>query len=179
MESFHLVIDWLIFGHASYGILVTYQGLNLLPLQWKHGVLTIGPPGKSLHWLFKNRQSECWHAFKITRTLLHCWCECKKLHSSFWKKTAVSPEGKPPHTWDQEFLSEVFIYLCFFFWPCCMAFVILVPWPGIEPWSSAVKMQSPNYWTASREFLPLPGFYPGEKKNTCSKKEKRPVWENS
>ena len=45
----------------------------------------------------------------------------------------------------------LFIFLFFFFphWEACM---ILVPWPGIEPVPSAVKMHSPNHWT-SREFL--------------------------
>ena len=33
-------------------------------------------------------------------------------------------------------------------------------------------MQSPNYRTASREFLPLPRFYPGEKKTHVQKKKK-------
>ena len=28
------------------------RGLNLCPLHWKGGVLTTGPPGKSLSWLF-------------------------------------------------------------------------------------------------------------------------------
>ena len=41
---------------------------------------------------------------------------------------------------------------CFlFFLPCCMTCGILVPWPGIEPGPSAVRVQSPNHWTA-REF---------------------------
>ena len=32
------------------------QGLNLCPLQWKCGVLTTGPPGKSLTGVFKIRR---------------------------------------------------------------------------------------------------------------------------
>ena len=39
----------------------------------------------------------------------------------------------------------------FFFGPCCTACGILVPRPGIEPGPSAVRAQSPNYWT-TREF---------------------------
>ena len=37
-------------GHAAQcvGSRFPHQGLNLHPLQWKHGVLTAGPPGKSL-----------------------------------------------------------------------------------------------------------------------------------
>ena len=41
---------------------------------------------------------------------------------------------------------------CFFFiLPCCVTCGILVPWPGIEPGPSAVRIESPNHWTA-REF---------------------------
>ena len=36
----------------------------------------------------------------------------------------------------------------FFFWLCHVARRILVPWPGIEPGSSAAEAQSPNHWTA-------------------------------
>ena len=39
----------------------------------------------------------------------------------------------------------------FFFSPRCAARGILVPWPGIEPGPSAVKVRSPNHWIA-REF---------------------------
>ena len=35
-----------------------------------------------------------------------------------------------------------------FFWLLCTACGILVPQPGIEPETSAVKAQSPNHWTA-------------------------------
>ena len=41
-----------------------------------------------------------------------------------------------------------------FFWPSCLVCGILVPQPGIEPGPSAVKVQSPNNWSAS-EFLIL------------------------
>ena len=58
-----------------------------------------------------------------------------------------------------------------------MACVTLVPWPGIEPWSSAVKVQSPDNWTASREFPPLPGFHPGEIKIHVQKKKKKGLYE--
>ena len=36
----------------------------------------------------------------------------------------------------------------FFFWLQCTACKILVPWPGIKPGSTAVKVPSPNHWTA-------------------------------
>ena len=34
--------------YAACGILVPRPGMEPVPLQWKHGVLTTGPPGKSL-----------------------------------------------------------------------------------------------------------------------------------
>jgi len=37
-----------------------------------------------------------------------------------------------------------------FFWSCCAACGILVPRPGIELWSSAVKVWSPHGWTARK-----------------------------
>ena len=46
----------------------------------------------------------------------------------------------------------------FFFKLYYMACRILVPWPGIEPTPSAVKMQSPNHWT-TRKFPTIPCFY--------------------
>ena len=41
---------------------------------------------------------------------------------------------------------------CFTGGPCHVACRILVPRPGMEPWSPAVEAQSPNHWT-TREFL--------------------------
>lgn len=38
------------------------------------------------------------------------------------------------------------------FWPCCVAYRILIPWPGIRAGPMAVKVPSPNHWTA-RELL--------------------------
>ena len=43
---FFIYLFWLC--HEACGILVPHQGSNLPPLQWKCGVLTIGPSGKSL-----------------------------------------------------------------------------------------------------------------------------------
>ena len=42
----------------------------------------------------------------------------------------------------------------FFFWPRRGTRGILVPRAGLEPGPSAVKVQSPNHWTA-RKFLPV------------------------
>ena len=44
-----------------------------------------------------------------------------------------------------------FYFFFFFFWPCFMACGILVPWSGIEPMLSAMRVQNLNYWIA-REF---------------------------
>ena len=38
----------------------------------------------------------------------------------------------------------------FFFWPCCAACGIFIPWPGIEPMPPAVATQSLNHWTARK-----------------------------
>ena len=65
---------------------------------------------------------------------LRCWQNCKKL----------SPVVQVPQ---KHFLTSFFFFFQLHFLACR----ILVPWPGIEPVSSSVKMQSPNHWTA-REF---------------------------
>ena len=44
--------------------------------------------------------------------------------------------------------------LFYFFWPCCAAYGILVPGPGIEPVPSAVEAPSPDHWT-TRDFEKL------------------------
>ena len=38
--------------HVTYSISVPQPGWNLCPLQWKYGVLTTGPPGKSPRYSF-------------------------------------------------------------------------------------------------------------------------------
>ena len=43
----------------------------------------------------------------------------------------------------------------FIFCPCHMACGILVPWPGIEPKSPALEVQSPNHWTTRKVSLIL------------------------
>ena len=42
----------------------------------------------------------------------------------------------------------LFSPISFFFWPCCAAYGILAPQPGIEPRPLAVKAESPNPATA-------------------------------
>ena len=52
--SFHLFFCFFWPYHVAYRI--PDQELNLCPLQWKHGVLTTGPPGNSLVFSFR----KCW-----------------------------------------------------------------------------------------------------------------------
>ena len=40
------------------------------------------------------------------------------------------------------------VQFSFLFWPHHVVCGILVPWPGIEPGPSPVKVQGPNHWTA-------------------------------
>lgn len=44
---FFLFLNNFLFIGCSAQILILSQGLKLHPLQWKHGISTIGPPGKS------------------------------------------------------------------------------------------------------------------------------------
>ena len=46
---------------------------------------------------------------------------------------------------------SLFKKIIFFFWPHHTTRGILVPWPGIQPGTLAVGVQSPSHWTA-REF---------------------------
>ena len=45
----------------------------------------------------------------------------------------------------------LFYFILFLIWPCCAASGIFVPQAGIELVPTAVKVPSPNHWTA-REF---------------------------
>ena len=58
------------------GILTPEQVLNLCSLWWKHGVLTTGPPGKSLLLAFRstmNLRSEV-HVLWVTRSIVSDSC---------------------------------------------------------------------------------------------------------
>ena len=46
--SFFLIANFWGAAHAPCGILIPQPGLNPHPLEWEHGILTTGPPGKSL-----------------------------------------------------------------------------------------------------------------------------------
>ena len=52
-----------------------------------------------------------------------------------------------------------------FFWPHRKAGGILVPWPGIEPAPSAVKVWSPNHWTSSE--FPTGISFEGKLREPC------------
>ena len=58
---------------------------------------------------------------------------------------------------DRHVCAHIGIYHpAFFFWPCCVAYGILVPRPGIEPMAPAVEVQSLSHWTAE---LPEKSFF--------------------
>ena len=67
----------------------------------------------------------CW-VFSLVQLLSHVW-----LFVTLWTAACILP------------------FLLFFFWPCCTANRILVPWPGVEPESPAVEAWSLTHWTAS------------------------------
>ena len=50
-----------------------------------------------------------------------------------------------------------FLNFILFFWPCCTACRILVPWPGLKPSPPAVEARRLNHWTA-RE-VPVSPFF--------------------
>ena len=41
-----------------------------------------------------------------------------------------------------------YYYYYYYFWPCHIAWGILVPWPGVEPTPSAVEAWSLNHWNS-------------------------------
>ena len=105
------------------------QGSNPCPLQLKHRVLTTGPPGKS-------------HLFRF---FFFFWLFCLEPYVFFCFFCFLFFE---PYVFNhcQLCMQTASFSSFFFFWPCHVACRILVPWPGIEP--PAVKVPSPNYWTA-------------------------------
>ena len=77
-----------------------------------------------------------------------CWPQCLRGHR--WGAEMESccwGDGNRPRINNTSY----FCCCCFVFRTHHEAYGILVPWPGIEPMPSAVKMWSPNHWT-SREF---------------------------
>ena len=67
--------------------------------------------------------------------------ECLLLHPFFLLKPLVEP------SYSTYIIFSTFIFLSpllnfFYFWPCCVACEILVPWPGNKPGPLAVKAES-------------------------------------
>ena len=73
------------------------------------------------------------------------------LQSIHFKRETVLCERAPSDL--LFFKLEVYFY--FIFWPCCGAYRILVPQPGIEPMLSASGAWSLNHWT-TRKVSPYP-----------------------
>ena len=86
------------------------------------------------------------------------WLQWGLGHASFWLCDTLGmarPQGKETrapgwrhqaqllcHSWLHPsgllHERETHFYLALFFWPCCVAYRILVSWPGIEPMTSAL-----------------------------------------
>ena len=47
IQLYLFIFNYLAVRHGMWGLKFPDQGLNLYSLQWKHRVLTAGPPGKS------------------------------------------------------------------------------------------------------------------------------------
>ena len=71
---------------------------------------------------------------------------CQHLHSlaPFINSSVSSP--LPALVWQLSYVSASFLKKKF--WPCCMAWGILVRQPGMELVAPAEEVQSPNHWTA-------------------------------
>ena len=107
--------------------------------------MNCSPPGSSVHWILQSRILE-WVAISI----------CKPPLNNFWSTVGYQIFSlkliKEPVTKFTGFiclLLDIFFSPFFFlFWLLCEACGIFVPWPGIEPRTMAVKVPSPNHWTA-------------------------------
>ena len=87
--------------------------------------------------------------FKLFIRIL--WILLRNKFREMWWSMIVGLD-KESHFFFQKWSShrqQELIYI--FFWLPWAACGILVPWPGIEPGPSAVKVLSPNHWT-SRKF---------------------------
>ena len=110
--------------------------------------LSVGPWDLSALWALGSGTSTPAHSHKGHCQLVVPWCGF--LHLSLKQRE---------RTWQLlcfSDCSEKLVCECrwsgfLFFLPSCVTCGILVPWPGIEPGPSAVRVQSPNHWTA-REF---------------------------
>ena len=67
--------------------------------------------------------------------------------------------------WKKNFFWTIKIFLIFIFWPCCIAYGTLSPWPGIDPVSPCIGRWSFNHW-ATRE-VPYISFSLGSQWDSC------------
>ena len=128
------------------------QVLNMCPLQWKHGVLTTGPRGKSPEssrltelvscfprmWTFNNLPE--FSVYHNVHTVWKEWSKAWPLTCKYWGGDET--EGV------LRFLNLIFffnIYLAVSGLSCGMWDV--VPWPGIEPGLPALGAWSFSHWT--------------------------------
>ena len=109
--------------------------------------LSVGPRDLSASWALGGGTPTPAHSHTGHCPLVVPWCGF--LHLSLkqrertWQLLFSDCSGK---------LVCEYRWSCFlFFLPCCVTCGILVPWPGIEPGPSAVRVQNLNHWTA-REF---------------------------
>ena len=77
-------------------------------------------------------------------------CKCPELGMSLggWRWGKEAREAGSQREWKVRFF---FFFFFLTFRPCCMAYGILVSWPGIKPLPPAVEARNLNHWTA-REF---------------------------
>ena len=64
------------FGHPACGILVPWSGVAHVTLQWKHGILTTGQPGKSLVFTFLIVRVTCLCPFFFFPLIGKNFCKC-------------------------------------------------------------------------------------------------------
>ena len=81
------------------------------------------PLGFSVHWILQTRILE-WVATSFSRDLPDPGIE-PRFFALQVDSLLSEPLGNPMCIY-------IFLFVCFF-WPCCAACGILVPWPGIEP----------------------------------------------
>ena len=117
------------------GILVPRPGTELMSPVLAGIFLTTGPPGKSppiMFWLYPDSGS-----FLERRAQTWSWVHVKNFEPNSYRYTNTS-------------LSQpnFFIYLAAPVLSCPMWDV--VPWPGIEPRSPALGVQSPSHWTTTK-----------------------------
>ena len=98
------------------------------------GFFTTEPPGKPLYLCRVEEmagEEPCQHLYSL---------------APFINSSVSSP--LPALAWQLSYVSASFLKKIF--WPCCMAWGILIPQPGMELVAPAEEVQSPNHWTAEK-----------------------------